>query len=198
MDHDRTAVPPSNRSARRAAALALVAAAGVNGGCETSRIPGVYRMDIQQGNAVDREMLDRIEIGMDRSKVRFILGTPLLVDPFHQDRWDYIYSFRTGSEPSVSQRVSLYFADDRLVRIEDHLAPGGVPGVASERIQTLVTVPKRRTRKGFLDVLVPDFIKRDERPEDDPAADNALPAKAAAEDAGTTPSGPGTDTTSSE
>ena len=128
MDHDRTAAPRSSRLARRAAVLALVAAAGVNGGCETPRIPGVYRMDVQQGNAVDREMLDRIEIGMDRGKVRFILGTPLLADPFHQDRWDYIYSFRTGSEPTVRQRVSLYFTDDRLVRIEDTSLPRGCRG----------------------------------------------------------------------
>ena len=198
MDHDRTAAPRSSRLARRAAVLALVAAAGVNGGCETPRIPGVYRMDVQQGNAVDREMLDRIEIGMDRGKVRFILGTPLLADPFHQDRWDYIYSFRTGSEPTVRQRVSLYFTDDRLVRIEDHLAPEGVPGAASERIQTLVRVPQRSDREGFLGSLVPDFLKRDERPADDPAAGDAPPVKEAEESTDTAPPGPRSGTASSE
>ena len=205
MDHDRSAVardpsagwpetpviPPSGVAERprqrsplasRAAVLALAAAAGVNSGCGMPRmpeIPGVYRIDIQQGNAVDREMLDQIEIGMDRRKVRFILGTPLLVDPFHQDRWDYIYSFHTGSEPAARQRVSLHFVDDRLARIEDHLAPGTLPGVVSERTRTLVTVPQRRTREGFLDALVPDFLKRDDKPADPSAADDVPPAKEA-------------------
>ena len=169
--------------AGRAAALALAAAAGVNSGCggmpRMPEIPGVYRIDIQQGNAVDREMLDQIEIGMDRRKVRFILGTPLLVDPFHQNRWDYVYSFHTGSEPAARQRVSLHFVDDRLARIEDHLAPGTLPGVVSERTRTLITVPQRRTREGLLDALVPDFLKRGDEPADPSAADDAPPAKEA-------------------
>ena len=162
-------------------------------------IPGVYRIDVQQGNAVDREMLDRLEIGMDRNKVRFILGTPLLADPFHQDRWDYVYSLRSGSEPEVRQRVSLYFADDRLARIEDHLDPDAFPGMASERIQTLVTVPPRRAREGFLDALVPDFLKRNDNPADAPPAEGGAPlANEATEDADPAPSGAGTGTTSSE
>ena len=183
------AVPPGGSAKRprrrpplagRAAALALAAAAGVNSGCGMPRmpeIPGVYRIDIQQGNAVDREMLDQLEIGMDRRKVRFILGTPLLVDTFHQDRWDYVYSFHTGSEPTARQRVSLHFVDDRLARIEDHLAAGTLPGVVSERTRTLVTVPQRRAREGFLEALVPDFLKRDDEPADPSAADDAPPAE---------------------
>ena len=185
------AIPPGGAARRprrrlplagRAATLALAAAAGVNSGCGMPRmpeIPGVYRIDIQQGNAVDREMLDQLEIGMDRRKVRFILGTPLLVDPFRQDRWDYVYSFHTGSEPAARQRVSLHFVDDRLARIEDHLAAGDLPGVTSERTRTLVTVPQRRTREGFLDALVPDFLKRDGEAADPSAADDAPPAEEA-------------------
>lgn len=221
MEHDRNAVarcPPAGRTetpaippcgiARRPrrrspiAAFVLAVAAGINGGCGMPRMPempGVYRIDIQQGNAIDREMLDRLEIGMDRSKVRFILGTPLLADPFHQDRWDYVYSFRTGSEPEVRQRVSLYFTDDRLARIEDHLDPDAVPGMASERIRTLVTVPPRRARKGFLGVLVPDFLKRDDEPADaPPAGGGAPPAEQTTEDTDPASSGAGTGKASSE
>ena len=187
-----------SRLARGAAALALAVAAGVNGGCEMPRIPGIYRIDVQQGNAVDREMLNQLEIGMDTRKVRFIMGTPLLGDPFHRDRWDYVYSLRTGSGPVVAQRVTLYFVDDRLARIEDHLDPDAVPGMASERIPTLVTVPQRRTRKGFLDALVPDFLKRDG--ERAPAADSSAPPPEAdtEEDTDAAPSGTEADTTSSE
>ena len=173
MDHDRNAVSRTRRLPPTAAVLFAMVAAGVNGGCEMPalpalpdlpELPGVYRIDIQQGNAVDREMLDRIEIGMERRKVRFILGTPLLVDPFNQDRWDYVYSLRRGSGEEVGQRVAVYFADDRVVRIDDHLDPEAVQGSAAERTQTLVKVPKRRPREGLLDRLTPDFLERDDEP----------------------------------
>ena len=174
MDHDRFTVSRTRRSSSKAAVLMLVAAAGLNGGCEMPalpefpEIPGVYRIDIQQGNIVDQEMLDQLEIGMEQRKVRFVLGTPLLVDPFNQDRWDYFYSLRPGSGPEVKQRVSLYFVDDRLARIDDRLQPGTVPGAATDRTQTLVKVPKRQAREGILDKLTPGFLK----PDDEPASED--------------------------
>lgn len=179
MDHDRNAVSRTRRFSPKAATLFVMAAAGIGGGCEMPALPelpalpvlpglpGVYRIDIQQGNVVDKEMLDRIEIGMERRKVRFILGTPLLVDPFNQDRWDYVYSLRRGSGEVMGQRVSVFFVDDRLARIEDRLEPGVTPGSAAERAQTLVKVPNRQPREGFLDRLIPDVLERD----DDPAGD---------------------------
>lgn len=176
MDHDRPAASRTRRFPPKAAALFL-AAAGLNGGCgmpalpelpafpDLPGIPDIYRIDVQQGNIVDQEMLGQLEIGMERRKVRFILGTPLLVDPFNQDRWDYVYSLRRGSGEEVTQRVSVYFVDDRLARIEDGLEAGAVPGSAAERIQTLVKVPKRQSsEEGVLDRLTPDFLKRDDDP----------------------------------
>ena len=193
-----------SRLVRGTAAFAVAAAAGVNGGCEmprmleAPRIPGVYRIDVQQGNAVDREMLDQLEIGMDTRKVRFIMGTPLLVDPFHQNRWDYVYSLRTGSGPAVRQRATLYFVDDRLARIEDHLDPDVVPEMASERIRTLVTVPQRRTRTGFLDMLVPDFLKPDRERTPTANSSTPLPEVDTVKDTDSEPSGTDAGTTSSE
>ena len=179
MDHDRNAVSRTRRFSPKAATLFVMAVAGIGGGCEMPALPelpgfpGIYRIDIQQGNVVDKEMVDRIEIGMERRKVRFILGTPLLVDPFNQDRWDYVYSLRRGSGEEVGQRVSVYFVDDRLARIEDRLEPGVTPGSAAERAQTLVKVPNRQPRDGFLDRLIPDFLERDGDPAGDtqPAAE---------------------------
>ncbi|MDD9980265.1 MAG: outer membrane protein assembly factor BamE [Gammaproteobacteria bacterium] len=185
MDHDHFTRSRTSRFARKASALVLAGAAGLNAGCEMPAlpefpglpelpalpdlpgIPGVYRIDIQQGNIVDREMLDQLEIGMEPRKVRFILGTPLLVDPFNQNRWDYFYTLRHGSGEEVGQRVSVYFVDDRLARIEDHLDPEAVPELAAERAQTRVKVPKRPPPKGLLDRLVPDFLTSD----DDSAGD---------------------------
>ena len=185
MVHDMSAGLRSRRPGGGAIVLAVVGAAVVSGGCEmprmleSPRIPGVYRIDIQQGNVVDQTMSDQLEIGMERRKVRFILGTPLLVDSFNPDRWDYLYVLRPGSGPEVSQRLSVYFVDDELARIEDRLDPGVVEG--EERTQMLVKVPAHRARQGILYKLIPDFATpSDKRTVDDPiTAQDEEPAAAA-------------------
>ena len=194
MDHDRDGASRARRFPSKAAALCLAAAAGLGGGCDMPAlpdlptlpelpalpdlpgIPGVYRIDIQQGNVVEQQMLDRLEIGMERSKVRFIMGTPLLADPFNQDRWDYVYRLRRGSGEEVSQRVSLYFADDRLARVEGDLASEAIPEATAERIQTRVKIPKRPPPKGFLERLTPDFLSGNDEPAGSDAEDGTQPA----------------------
>ena len=178
MGHERFTVSRTRRFSPRAAALILAATAGLNAGCEIPtlpEIPGVYRIDIQQGNIVDRKMLDQLEIGMEPRKVRFILGTPLLVDPFNQSRWDYVYSLRRGSGEETRQRVSVYFVNDRLARIEDHLDPAAVSELAAERIQTRVKVPKHSPPRGFLDRLIPDFLTQDDEPTSEAEVSGAQP-----------------------
>ena len=86
-------------------------------GC-TYLLPEPHKIDIQQGNRVKQEDLERIQVGMSRDQVKFVLGTPLLQDAFHQDRWDYLYYLRTGEGEIRQSRVSLYFEGDRLVRID--------------------------------------------------------------------------------
>jgi len=78
-----------------------------------------YKIDVQQGNVITPETLARVETGMTRQQVRFILGTPLVSDPFHQDRWDYIYTLAKGGEViTESQRVTVFFEDDKVARME--------------------------------------------------------------------------------
>src|SRR5687768_4202630 len=68
----------------------------------------IYRMDIAQGNVVTQEMVNQLKTGMTRSQVRFVLGTPLVTDPFHPDRWEYYYSLRNGKENSTdTQRITV-------------------------------------------------------------------------------------------
>ncbi len=81
-------------------------------GCEP------HRIDIQQGNKVNPEVYEQLKAGMTRKQIVFLLGTPLLKDAFHQDRWDYVYYLKPGNEPVKQSRVSLYFEGDLLVRID--------------------------------------------------------------------------------
>jgi len=79
----------------------------------------VYRIDIQQGNLLDEEDINQVDLGMTRSQVQFLLGTPMVSDSFHRDRWDYAYYYRRGRSPDADRRwVVVYFENDRVQRIE--------------------------------------------------------------------------------
>lgn len=78
----------------------------------------VYRAAISQGNLLKDEDLDQVEIGMTQSQVRFLLGTPMIDDPFHRDRWDYVYYLRIGREPASFKRwVTIVFEDGLVAEI---------------------------------------------------------------------------------
>ena len=92
-----------------AIALALLAATS---GC-------VYRANISQGNIVEEEDLDQVAIGMTRNQVRFLLGTPMIADPFHQNRWDYVYYVKIGRNDATGKRwVTILFEDDTVSEIQ--------------------------------------------------------------------------------
>lgn len=86
------------------------------------KIPLVHRVDIQQGNVIDQEMINKLEPGMDKDKVKFIMGTPLVQDPFHSDRWDYIYSMEPGGGEREQRRITLYFRNDKLAYIDGDIS----------------------------------------------------------------------------
>ena len=80
----------------------------------------VYRVDIQQGNLLDVEQVDQVEVGMTRSQVRFLLGTPMVIDSFDADRWDYVYSLRRGHSRDVTRRhLVVWFDGDKVARLEE-------------------------------------------------------------------------------
>jgi outer membrane protein assembly factor BamE len=107
----------------------LAGAALLAGGCsqvpELPAIPALtpYKMDVQQGNVVTQEMVEKLRPGMTPSQVRFILGTPLVVDAFHKDRWDYVYRFSKRGTLQESRRIVIVFQDDKLARIEGDVVP---------------------------------------------------------------------------
>lgn len=77
-----------------------------------------YKPDIQQGNMVTQDKLAQLKIGMDKRQVLFIMGSPMLTDPFHQNRWDYYYSLTPGRDDPIHYGATLYFDSERLSRIE--------------------------------------------------------------------------------
>ena len=97
--------------------LALATILAVSG-CSRFR---VYKINIQQGNVISAEKVEQIEIGMDKSQVRFVLGTPLVSDTFNENRWNYFWSLKDAEEVTTTKRLSLRFADDVLVEIDSQL-----------------------------------------------------------------------------
>lgn len=84
---------------------------------DISIFPGVHKLDLQQGNIIDQEKLDQLELGMSRAQVQFVMGTPLVADTFDLNRWDYLYEYK-NADGEVSRRgVTLRFANGVLTEI---------------------------------------------------------------------------------
>jgi outer membrane protein assembly factor BamE len=112
---DRPARAPARPLAQAAARLLLpfaLALAAASGGC-------VYRVNIQQGNFLDAKAVEQVAVGMTRSQVRFLLGTPMIADAFHPERWDYLYYAKEGRTQKVERRhFVIYFEEEKVARIE--------------------------------------------------------------------------------
>jgi len=87
-------------------------------GC-TSLLPEPHKLDIQQGNRIKQEDISKLKLGMTPKQVTFILGTPLLKDGFHSNRWDYVDYFKPGKGDIRQSRISLTFENDQLINIDD-------------------------------------------------------------------------------
>ncbi|MEH6606830.1 MAG: outer membrane protein assembly factor BamE [Pseudomonadales bacterium] len=88
-----------------------------------SQFPGVYKIDIEQGNVVTQEMVDQLQPGMSRSQVRYILGTPQIQDTFHQERWDYYYKMNKAGKPGLDERLTIFFENDVMTSFEGDWVP---------------------------------------------------------------------------
>jgi len=97
-----------------------------------------HKIDIQQGNVISLETLNKVKIGMDRDQVRYILGSPLLTDPFHKDRWDYYYSMEKEGDIVARYGATLHFNGNSLERIEKY---GPIPATADNESDTAPTKP---------------------------------------------------------
>ena len=119
------------------------------------KLPGVYRPDIQQGNVIDQEMIDKLKPGMDKNQVRFIMGTPVIVDPFHNDRWEYIYTYSEGGARREQRHITLYFKDEKLAHIEGDIISNErkISDDAANSSKT-VDVPLKNKKEGFFNKII--------------------------------------------
>ncbi len=98
----------------------------------------VYKIDVQQGNTLDPDQVKQLKLGMSTRQVLFVLGSPMLRDPFHPERWDYPFSFKPGGKKMFKEHLTLFFKSDKLVRIDNKLLPPE-------------QVPKRQNKKTGID-----------------------------------------------
>lgn len=136
----------------------LLLAAAVVSGC------GLFRVEIQQGNFIANEQVSQLEEGMTKREVRYIMGTPMVVDPFHEKtRWDYVYSYSAALGSKVEKRrVTLFFEDDKLERIVRDADETDVAESSEESGGTRVTSPTQASEKGFFKRTMDKILRRDE------------------------------------
>lgn len=123
------------KSATVVASLAFSAA--LLPGCSVTKYLDPYLVDIRQGNYVTQDMMGQLKPGMNKDQVRFVLGTPLIADVFHADRWDYLYRFKPGRGEVQQRHVSVFFDQGKLVRVG-----GDVVASGTVRPETSATQPQ--------------------------------------------------------
>ncbi|PCJ31931.1 MAG: cell envelope protein SmpA [Gammaproteobacteria bacterium] len=135
--------------------------------CNKDKIPGVYRIDIQQGNAITQDMINKLKPDMSKSQVAYVMGTPLIIDTFHPNRWDYIYSFHPGNGQREQRTLTVYFTDqEKLSHLEGNtrtVAREDLP--KAERQQKNVVVPLKEKNTGLFQSLMNTVGLGDDEPE---------------------------------
>jgi len=117
-------IAPDNRARRMRLLFWLLVAVPLVAACNPLTALSVYRMEVQQGNYISQEAVAQLKLGMTKEQVRFVLGTPLVADIFHENRWDYVYRRQRENSSQVEERrVSVFFDGDKLVRLEGDVMP---------------------------------------------------------------------------
>lgn len=101
-------------------------------GCSFPNIISPYKLDIPQGNTITADQVARLKIGMTRSQVRFVLGTPLLTDPFHANRWDYVFTDARNGSILAKKTFFVVFENEKLLKFEGETLPAAKPAQQQE------------------------------------------------------------------
>jgi len=112
--------------------------------CSTilNNLPGVYSLEIQQGNIITQAMVDQLRPGMSKRQVIYIMGSPMLDNFFHKNRWDFLYSAHPDGSEKIQQQISLFFENDQIVGVQGDFRPSSTP-VATVSNESSVEIPKR-------------------------------------------------------
>lgn len=119
-----------------------------------ARTPLFFKIDVQQGNSIEQPEVSRLEPGMSKNQVQFIMGTPMLIDVFHQNRWDYHYSMQRGNGESEQKHLVLFFEDDRLVRTEGDMRPIPLEEIAPVQDAEVYSVPDYNDTRGIFSRMI--------------------------------------------
>jgi outer membrane protein assembly factor BamE len=131
--------------------IALLQLPLLNGCASWENFTLVHSPEIDQGNIVTPEMVALLHPGMSKRQVRFALGSPMLIDVFHQERWDYDLSIKRRNEPLEIKRFSVYFEGDTLSRYEGDIKPATNVETAQEKREIVVNVPDYEGDLGLLE-----------------------------------------------
>ncbi len=126
--------------------LVLIACLTTAAWSSGTHIPFVYRIDIHQGNIITQEMVDQLKPGMTKRQVAFIMGTPLLEDAFHDNRWDYVYSDEPGGGERLEKKFTALFDGDELVGVEGDFRPANMPSGEGKK-EVTINIPKIQREK---------------------------------------------------
>ena len=171
--------PPMKHRMTYKACAALVLALCVTACGVTERIPKLdeipltHRIDIQQGNVITQEMLAQLRPGMDKKQVRFIMGTPMVQDTFHAERWDYLYTFKEGRSQPERRLITLYFDEDKLAHVAGDIVAAEGRIDINLRQDKIVEVPKAKER-GLVNRVRSRLFSDDEEEIGEDEVDEAL------------------------
>jgi len=136
-------------------AAVIVALMSINTGCSNRALPElpnpetlsfVHKIDVQQGNVITQDMLAKLKPGMDKKKVQFIMGTPIIKDTFNDHRWDYVFTFNHARKFYHKRVITLNFKNDVLYNIEGDITPATKPLEYNIHNDTKISVPRFRKR----------------------------------------------------
>jgi outer membrane protein assembly factor BamE len=150
--------------------------------CSTvlNNLPGVYSIPIQQGNIIEQSMVDQLRPNMSKRQVLYIMGSPMLDDVFHKNRWVYLYSDKPIGEDRVQKQISLFFDNEKIVGMQGDFRPSATP-VVKVSTEATVDVPKRDLEKALwekISIVVNTLVgydELDENPSPDKPASKSEP-----------------------
>jgi outer membrane protein assembly factor BamE len=177
--------------------LSALGAAALLGGCSYShllphKIPFVYRIDIQQGNVITQDMLAKLKPGMDKAKVRFIMGTPLIIDTFHDDRWDYVYTFQKNGGERVERHVTLHFKDGKLASVSGNVKPASGELKPQPRREETIVITNQH-KEGFMTRMLHDVGVGKDKAAASKSKEKAAEKQVSTESSGTQPATKGSE-----